>query len=554
MVNSGHQHAVEKTPFTAIGEPLEPFQPVHFCYLLHKAATDFPNRIALIFNDDRLIYRELVDLVDRAAAGLQALGIARGDRIGICMTNTPAAVIMLYAAMRAGGTAVMLSPINAAPALIGQARDADLALIATFDEQSELSEKVEAVVAEAGGPRLVVVDRALSSWEAQHRKSPSPSSSQRFRLQDLLGAGDLPKTVDCDPNADIALIQYSGGTTGAPKGVMLTHTNLHSAIQQFGQTLPLLGRGTEVMLAAGPLFHIGGLNGLLGPAIAWAATIVLIERFDPESTFLVCQRHGVTYVAAVPTFFFAMADYSEANRVNWSALKCVMSGGAPLPEAVKNRFERVVGKPLLHAYGLSECSPPVSVPPHGEQIPAACCGRLVPGSELQIRDSADPTKILPAREIGEICVRGPQVMKGYWRRPDETARAFVDGFVRTGDLGYVTEDRLLYIVDRLKDIIICSGFNVYPVRVEEAIFQHPAVSEVIVLGVPDSYRGETVKAFITLRAGQQLTLEQLQAFLKSRLSAVEMPKQLEIRPELPRTAAGKLSRLKLREEVLSSGH
>jgi long-chain acyl-CoA synthetase len=208
---------------------------------------------------------------------------------------------------------------------------------------------------------------------------------------------------------------------------------------------------------------------------------------------------------------------------------------------------------LLHAYGLTECSPAVSVPPHGMRIPAACCGRIVPGAELQIRSNVDPTEVLPAGEIGEICVRGPQVTKGYWRRPDETAQAFVDGFVRTGDLGYVTEDRLLYVVDRLKDIIICSGFNVYPVRVEEAIFQHPAVSEAIVLGVPDPYRGETVKAFLTLRPGQQLTLEQLQAFLKSRLSAVEMPKQLEIRQQLPRTAAGKLSRLKLREEVLSHG-
>jgi long-chain acyl-CoA synthetase len=195
----------------------------------------------------------------------------------------------------------------------------------------------------------------------------------------------------------------------------------------------------------------------------------------------------------------------------------------------------------------------VSVPPHGMRIPAACCGRIVPGAELQIRSSVDPAKVLPPGEIGEICVRGPQVMKGYWRRPDETAQAFVDGFVRTGDLGYVTEDGLLYVVDRLKDIIICSGFNVYPVRVEEAIFQHPAVSEAIVLGVPDPYRGETVKAFLTLRPGQQLTLEQLQAFLKSRLSAVEMPKQLEIRQQLPRTAAGKLSRIKLREEVLSHG-
>ena len=193
------------------------------------------------------------------------------------------------------------------------------------------------------------------------------------------------------------------------------------------------------------------------------------------------------------------------------------------------------------------------MPPHGIRIPAACCGRIVPGAELQIRSSTDPAKVLPAGEIGEVCVRGPQVMKGYWRRPDETAQAFVDGFVRTGDLGYVTEDGLLYVVDRLKDIIICSGFNVYPVRVEEAIFQHPAVSEAIVLGVPDPYRGETVKAFLTLRPGQQLTLEQLQAFLKSRLSAVEMPKQLEIRQQLPRTAAGKLSRLKLREEVLSHG-
>jgi long-chain acyl-CoA synthetase len=545
--------AVRKPAFTAIGEPLASFEALPFWRLLQDAALDFPDRTALIFNDESLTYRELAGLVDRAAAGLQAMGVVQGDRIGICMPNHPAAVIMLYAAIQAGGTAVMLSPINAAPALIGQATDADLAALVTFDERSELSEKMDAVAAAVGVPRLVAVNRDLSSWRAEHRKSPRPPGSQRFHLQDLLGAGAAPKALRCDPTTDLALLQYSGGTTGAPKGVMLTHANLHSAIRQFEQTLPLLGRGTEVVLAAGPLFHIAGLNGLLGPAIASAATVVLVERFDPASTFAICVRYRVTYIAAVPTFYFAMADYTEANRVDWSALKCALSGGAPLPEAVKSRFERVVGKPLLHAYGLSECSPPVSVPPHGVQIPAACCGRIVPGSELQIRSSAEPAKVLPAGEIGEVCVRGPQVMKGYWRRPGETAQAFVDGFVRTGDLGYVTEDRLLYVVDRLKDIIICSGFNVYPVRVEEAIFQHPAVSEAIVLGVPDPYRGETVKAFVTLRVGQQLTLEQLQAFLKSRLSAVEMPKQLEVRQQLPRTAAGKLSRLKLREEVLSRG-
>ena len=237
----------------------------------------------------------------------------------------------------------------------------------------------------------------------------------------------------------------------------------------------------------------------------------------------------------------------------WPDLKCALSGGAPLPEAVKSRFETLIGKPLLHAYGLTECSPPVSVPPPGLVIPATCCGQVVPGTELQIRSVSDPLQVLPAGEIGELCVRGPQVMVGYWGRPQDTQHAFVDGFVRTGDLGYLTKDRLLYLVDRLKDIIICSGFNVYPVRVEEALFQHPAISEAMVLGVPDPYRGETVKAFVTLRDEQKLTLEELQVFLQPLLSPIEIPKQLEIREQLPRSAAGKLSRLRLREEIASGG-
>ncbi|MGE3989457.1 AMP-binding protein [Pseudorhodoplanes sp.] len=537
-------------PFTVVGDPLSDYRPEHLYHFLRRSAQQFPTRTALVFKNDRITYSELNTLVLRAAAGLQRLGIARGDRIGICMPNHPIAVILYFAAMKAGATVVMMGPFYAEPALLGQARDAGLSLIVTLDENL-LRAKIENVAKQASIKKVLLANPDTTRLFAGQLPKVDGDSSTTVDLSELLAFHAEPSSVSCDPLTDLAVIQYSGGTTGQPKGVMLTHGNFSAAIRQFQIILPMIGLGTDTLLAAAPFSHISGMNGVLGPAIAWAATIIVIDRFEAAETARLCISNEVTYMLGVPTMFFALIEASEKLQLKWPALKCAVSGGAALPEAAKNRFEEVIGKPLLHAYGLTETSPPATMPYPNRSIPAASCGEAVPGCEIQIRSPSDHSKILPFGEIGELCVRGPQVTLGYWDRPDLNRDAFVDGFLKTGDLAYISPNRLIYVVDRLKDIIICSGFNVYPIRVEEAIFQHPAISEAIVLGVPDAYRGETVKAFVTLREGYTLSLEQLQDFLSPLLSPIEMPKQLEIRDKLPRSPVGKLSRLKLREEIMS---
>jgi long-chain acyl-CoA synthetase len=539
---------MNSNPYTAVGSPLTEFEARPLWQLLTDSASRFPDRTALIFKDFQISYRDLNILVGRVSAGIQALGIKPGDRVGICMPNHPISVIAFFATIRAGAVVVMMNPIYAAPALVGQAKDAALSMLITLDE-SMLRNKAETVANQAGVRTLVVASTDVSALTAGNSPEVRIKAQTPVDFDTLLLKRAEPTSVECDPTRDLIAIQYSGGTTGSPKGVMLTHANLCAAVRQFQMTLPQMGIGTEVFLGAAPFFHISGMGSMLCPAIAWAATILIIDRFDATETAKSCIAHRVTYFAAVPTMFLALGTITESLSLEWPDLKCAVSGGAPLPESVKCRFESVVGKPILHSYGLTECSPPVTMPPLDRAVPAACCGEPVPGTEIQIRSTPDATDILPPGETGELCVRGPQVTPGYWERPEFNREVFIDGFIRTGDLAYTTGDNLIFLVDRLKDIIICSGFNVYPTRVEEALLQHPSISEAIVLGVPDPYRGETVKAFITVREGETLTLKELQEFLVPLLSPIEMPKQLEVREELPRTPVGKLSRLKLREEV-----
>lgn len=532
-------------PYTARGVPLLPFEAKPLWWILKGAADRFPDRTALIYHDYSCTYREFWTLAERVAKGLQAAGVQRGDRVGICMPNHPACITAFYGVLRTGATVVMMGPLYAERALSGQARDAGLKAVVTIDIP-DLERKMRSVCKSADIARIFVARLDLSDIRHAGAAKDAPEDSFAW----LLAQGTDPAAVPCGPFKDLAALQYSGGTTGEPKGVMLTHHNLHAAIQQFVQALPMMEFGKEVILAAGPFFHIAGMNGSMNPAVNWAATQVIVERDQLAHAAELIRKYGITFVSGVPTLFFALADTAVKSGATWPSLKATLSGGAPLPEAVKSRFERQAGCQLFHAYGLSECSPPVTIPEVGVDTPAPSCGVAVPGTEIQIRSQDDPNIILPQGEIGEVCVRGPQVMAGYWNKPRETEAAFVDGFVRTGDIGRFDEKDRLYVVDRLKDIIICSGFNVYPVRVEEALFQHPSIAEAVVLGVPDAYRGETVKAFIKLREGAEpFTAEALQAFLKPLLSAVEIPKLIEFRDNLPRTEVGKLSRRKLRDEL-----
>jgi long-chain acyl-CoA synthetase len=284
-------------------------------------------------------------------------------------------------------------------------------------------------------------------------------------------------------------------------------------------------------------------------AVLLAAELMVVPRFAPDEALALLRQRKPTFFGGVPTIFIALLMTSAMTTDDWKTVKAILCGGAPLPPDVLEKFEKVSGEKVRQIYGSTELSPAATIMPANPDEPRGSVGLPIPGTMIEIRDTNDPAKRLAGAEAGEIVVAGPQVMKGYWNRTEETSRSMVDGFFRTGDIGYLDEKGYLFIVDRLKDMIIAGGYNIYPANVEAAIYSHPSVTEAIVIGVPDTYRGETVKAFVVLRAGATLSLEELQSHLKGRLSPIEMPRQLEIRQQLPKTVVGKLSRLELRREV-----
>ena len=356
------------------------------------------------------------------------------------------------------------------------------------------------------------------------------------------------RPVPIDPGSDVAVLQYTGGTTGTPKGAMLTHANISVNCQQSAAWATNLEGGKERTLAALPFFHVFAMTTVMNFALQEGAEIVIMPRFVLNDAMKLIDKTRPTVMPGVPTMFNAMLNHPRLASYDLSSLKYCVSGGAPLPIDVKQRFEKVTGCKLVEGYGLSEASPVVTGNPVDGPVKEGSIGQPLPGTIVSLRDLADPSKEVPLGERGEICVKGPQVMKGYWKRPEETAAQFVGDYLRTGDVGTMDDDGFIYIVDRIKDLIICSGYNVYPRRVEEAIHQHPAVEEVTVIGIRDDYRGEAPKAFIKLRSGMSATADDIRRHLEAKLSKIEMPAEIEFRAELPKTMIGKLSKKELKAE------
>jgi long-chain acyl-CoA synthetase len=351
-----------------------------------------------------------------------------------------------------------------------------------------------------------------------------------------------------DPLNDVAVLQYTGGTTGTPKGAMLTHANVSINCRQGALWAPNLVPGQERTLAALPFFHVFAMTAVMNFALAQGAELVIMPRFVLDEAMALITKTKPTVMPGVPTMFIAMLNHPKLKTFDLSSLKFCLSGGAPLPVDVKEKFERLTGCKVVEGYGLSEASPSVTCNPVDGPVKEGSIGQPLPGTIVSLRDLADPSKEVVLGEKGEICVKGPQVMKGYWKRPEETANQFVGEYLRTGDVGIMDEDGFIFIVDRIKDLIICSGYNVYPRRIEEAIYEHPAVEEVTVIGIKDDYRGEAPKAFIKLKAGAHATAEDIKQHLVAKLSKIEMPSEIEFRDRLPKTMIGKLSKKELKAE------
>jgi long-chain acyl-CoA synthetase len=531
--------------------------------VLEKASARFGPQPALDFMNKRITYAELDALANRAAAGFQKLGVKPGVHVGLFLPNTPHYVIAFFGVLKAGGAVVNYSPLDALPTLQLKVEDSETDILVTLDLAS-LYPQAEKLLASTRLITLVVGEFA------EMTPAPGPVKAQ------MAAAGMLAEVKRDDRHVafreltdndggyqahplgaltdELAVIQYTGGTTGSPKGAMLTHANLTAACSLYTEVGTRSDQGWRVgeerVLCILPLFHIYSLTVVMLLGFRMGAELVLHPRFDPAAAVKDMVEKKITIYMGVPTMHVAILSAPGVETMDFSSLRFCGSGGAPLPVAVQERFESVIGCILTEGWGMTETAPLGTFTPREGARRRGSCGVPYPGTEMKFIDVADPEREVKLGERGEICVKGPNVMKGYWKQPEATANAMTaDGFFRTGDVGYMDEDGFVYIVDRTKDMLLCGGFNVYPRNIEEAIYQHPSVEEVSVIGIPDDYRGETPKAFVKLKAGAPpLTLEEMKAFLKDRLGKHEMIGAMEIRDALPKTPVGKISKKDLRED------
>jgi long-chain acyl-CoA synthetase len=497
-------------------------------------------------------YAQLDALVNRAAKGLQAIGVTHGTRVGLCLPNTPYAVIFFFATLRAGGVVVNYNPLYVERELAHTIKDSGTEIMVTMD-LAVMYPKVARVAGQTGLKKVVVCPMAgalprtkglLYKWVRRREVASIPRNSHTIRYKTLMRNDGVPAPVETDP-LDLAVLQYTGGTTGIPKAAELTHANITCNGAQVIAGMGLENFGHERVLGVLPLFHVFALTSVMTLSVQTASLMILVPRFDLNDLLATIARTKPTMFPAVPTIYTALVEAAAKQPVDLGSIKLCISGGAPLPTETRQRFMALTGCELMEGYGLSETSPVVTFTPPGMPYKEGSVGIPVRGTVVEIRDPNNPTHILPVGERGEICIRGPQVMRGYWQKPAETDRVMIDGALRTGDIGYLDADGYLFLVDRIKDLIIAGGYNVYPRVLEEALYQHPAVKDAVVIGVPDKYRGQAPKAFVTLKQGMSASPTELRDFLKDYVSKIEMPREVEIRAELPKTMIGKLSKKEL---------
>lgn len=533
------------------------FRPTLVGTLLDQAVQAYGDRSCTYFMGKRLSFAEIGELSDRAAKGLRALGVGEGVKVGLLLPNTPTFVVFYYGVLKAGGTVVNFNPLYSDDEIEFQIRDSDTKLMVTLDLALTF-EKVEAMLRRGALAKAVVASFAslLPPLKAvgfkllkRGKLANVRASSAKHGIiseDELLANDGRFDRPGITPDA-IAVLQYTGGTTGTPKGAMLTHGNLTINVGQVRAWQNRQATEDDRILGVIPLFHVFAMTTVMNLGIASGMEMILLPKFELVETLKLVSKLRPTMMPGVPTLFNAMLRHPRIAKYDLSSLEYCISGGAPLPIEVKRGFEAIAGSDLVEGYGLSETSPVACCNPINA-VREGSIGLPIPATEISIRSLDDPHEEMPIGEPGEICIAGPQVMLGYWNKPQETEKSFVGRHFRTGDIGYMDEDGYIFIVDRIKDMINASGFKVYPRRIEDALYEHEAVAEVTVIGIPNEYRGEAPKAFVKLKDGKEATAEELLSFLRGKLSKIELPAEIEFRDELPKTMIGKLSKKELRAE------
>jgi len=502
-------------------------------HYLKKVADEYPDRTALIFVADQVTYREMMENIDRMATAFNSMGLNKGDRIALMLPNCFAFVYSFYAAMKLGLVVAQLNPLLTARELSFIVRDSDAKVLIAADavfqtiEQAMLDQDIEnLVVVPLTGQDIGVDAMLFDDILQQHEPNP-------------------PK-VEIDPKKDLAVLQYTGGTTGFPKGVMLTHFNLianaEMTLEVMREWLKKFGGREIFCMGLLPFFHSYGMTCCLTTALTIPSGLILVPQFNADLIFYLIQQYQPAIFPGVPTAFMALMNHPEVENHNLGSIDICISGAAALPVEVLEQFEQKTGASILEGYGLSEASPITHCNPLlGVRKPGSI-GMPYPDTDCKIVDPEKGDQELPAGEEGELIIKGPQVMNGYWNRPNDTAVALRDGWLYTGDIARMDEDGYFYIVDRKKDMIIYGGNNIYPREVEEILYEHPKVAEAVCIGVPEKYFGEVVKAFIVLKDGVEATPEEIIEFCRPRLIKYKVPRQVEFRSELPKTMVGKFLR------------
>ncbi|MEK6268534.1 MAG: AMP-binding protein [Planococcus sp. (in: firmicutes)] len=527
---------------------------------LTQAYKKYPQKVAVHFMGKELSYEELYQSSMKFANYLQKLGIKKGDRVSIMLPNCPQAVISFYGILYAGGIVVMTNPLYTEREIVYQMNDSGAKAIISLDilfpriSKAIKETQLENVIVTGIKDYLTFPKNLVYPFIQKKQYGMTVKVEHRginHLFTEIMETAQ-PTVVETpfDFEEDLALLQYTGGTTGSPKGVMLTHKNLISNATMCDSWLYKCKKGEETIMGIIPLFHVYGLTTVLILSVMLGNKMVLLPKFDPETALKTINKQKPTLFPGAPTLYIGLMSHPDIAKYDLSSIEACMSGSAPLPAEVQEKFEALTGGKLVEGYGLTETSPVThSNLVWGERIKGSV-GIPYPDTDCKIFQTGTTTPI-PNGEIGEIAIQGPQVMKGYWNKPEETAATIVDGWLLTGDLGYMDDEGHFFIVDRKKDMIIAGGFNIYPREIEEVLYEHEAVQECVVAGIPDPYRGETVKAYIVLKEGYTVTEEELNAYCREQLASFKVPRVYEFRKELPKTAIGKILRRSLVDEEVA---
>lgn len=530
-------------------------KPLH--YFLFESVNRIPDLKAVHFQGKELSFKELLSEVKRFASYLQSIGLKKGDRVASMLPNTPQAVIAYYGALLAGGVVVQVNPLFTERELEYLMQDSGAKYIVCLDI---LLPRVSAVKEHTDLEHIIVTRIAdylpfpknliypfIQKREYNLVVKVEETNNTHIWKNIMKYASEEYEEVDIDVEEDLALLQYTGGTTGRPKGVMLTHLNLVSNTQMAQQWISKAERDKEIVLGVLPFFHVYGMTTVMNLSIMYGSKMILLPKFHPEEVLKTIEKHRPTLFPGAPTIYIGLLNHPDIEKYDLSSIKACISGSASLPLDVQEKFEAITNGKLVEGYGLTETSPVTHANPIWGKRVNGSIGLPWPDTDAKIVKDGSLEEV-PIGEVGEIAVKGPQVMKGYWKNEKETEEVLKDGWLLTGDMGRMDEEGYFYVVDRKKDMIIASGFNIYPREIEEVLFEHPDIVEAAVIGVPDEYRGETVKAVIVLREGAKLTEQELDSYCRKHLAAYKVPRIYEFRDELPKTVIGKVLKRQLVEE------